>query len=70
MSYILVMFGDTRFQQPFDVGIIHLHARYALAGDPAWFTSVAGLQSQFHHNAEILPDALTVIFSFIGPLHT
>lgn len=56
------------FQQPFGVGIIHLDARHTLTGSPAWFTSVAGLQSQFHHNAEILPDALAVISNFTGSL--
>lgn len=54
------------FQQPFDVGIIHLEARHTFAGSPAWFSSVAGLQS--HHTAEILSDALAVISNFTGSL--
>lgn len=68
--YSCHVWRHSSFQQPFDVGIIHLDARHRLAGSPAWFTSLAGLQSQFHHNAENMPDALTVIFNFIGLLHT
>lgn len=59
------------FQQPFDVGIIHLDAMHTLAGSPPWFTSVQAFSlSYFHHSAEILPDESAVISNFTGPLDT
>lgn len=56
--YSCHVWRHSSFQQPLHVDKIYLDARHTLAGSPAWFTSIAGLQSQFNHNAEILPDAL------------